>query len=88
MSKPNLWCDSGRSVKFFIFDGKLALLFVIWLFDFTNLKILILLSCAIAFLQYLNYIGYNIPTFCRLIHAKIIKNKAYGKPRWFRRSYF
>ena len=60
MGKPNLWCDSGRSVKFFIFDGKLSLVFLIWLFELANLKILMLLLFTVSFFQYLNYLGYDM----------------------------
>ena len=66
MGKTNLWRDSSREVKFFMFDSKLSIIFLIWMLN----------------------IGYNTMTFFRFIHTKLIKNKAYGKPRWFRRSYF
>lgn len=87
-SKPNQWRDSSREVKFFIFDSKLSLIFLIWILNITNLKLGLLLLLLTMFFSYLNYVGYNLPTFFRFIHTKLIKNKAYGKPRWFRRSYF
>jgi len=86
--KPNQWRDSSREVKFFIFDSKLSFIFLIWILNITNLKLGLLLLLLTMFFSYLNYIGYDLPTFFRLIHTKLIKNKAYGKPRWFKRSYF
>lgn len=88
MGKKNLWRDSSREVKFFMFDSKLSIIFLIWMLNITNLKLGLVLLLLTIFFFYLNYIGYNTMTFFRFIHTKLIKNKAYGKPRWFRRSYF
>lgn len=87
-NQQNYWRDSAREVKFFMFDGKLSIMFVILLFNFEKIWLYFIFFILLGFFSYLNYIGFNLSNFTRLIGAKIVGEKAYGKPKWFRRSYF
>ena len=56
MGKTNLWRDSSREVKFFMFDSKLSIIFLIWMLNITNLKLGLVLLLLTIFFFYLNYI--------------------------------
>lgn len=84
----NYWRDSGREIKFWIFDWKLSITVLILIFNASRLWAYVLVFITLMFFQYLNKKGYNLSNFIRYINSKLIGKKAHGKPYWFRRKYF
>ena len=75
------WRDSARSVRFFIWDGKTAfplLIFLIYM-SWVTFGITIV---TITFFTILNYFGYSINVFFRLLRARIAGPRKAAIPWW------
>lgn len=84
----NYWRNTGNEPKFFMFDWRLSIFFLIIFLNPFKLWVYMLIFTVLPFFYYLNYKGYNIRNFLRAINVKIIGDKVNGKPFWFKRKYF
>jgi intracellular multiplication protein IcmT len=75
------WRDSARSVKFFIWDGKTAFPLVIFLLYMSWLTLGVTIG-TITFFTVLNYFGYRIDVFFRLLRNKIAGPRKVAIPWW------
>lgn len=75
------WRDSARPVKFFIWDGKTAFPLVIFLLHISWITLGIALG-AISFFTILNYFGYRIDVFFRMVRSMIAGSRKAAIPWW------
>lgn len=75
------WRDSARSVKFFIWDGKAAYPIVIFLVHMSLLTLGIALG-TMLFFTVLNYFGYTITVFFRVLRNWIAGSRKAAIPWW------
>lgn len=66
----SFWRNSGRSVKFFIFDG-IAAIFILLLLFFSSVKMLLFCVIGLTFLFILNYLGFTIPNAIRKVRSSL-----------------
>lgn len=64
------WRDSARTVKFFIWDGKTAFPLVIFLMHISWITLGVTLA-TITLFTVLNYFGYRLEVFLRIIRNAI-----------------
>lgn len=64
----SLWRNSGKQVKFLIFDGTAAI-FILLLIFFTSVKMAIFCVVGMLGLAFLNMFGYTIPNAIRKIRS-------------------
>jgi intracellular multiplication protein IcmT len=75
------WRDSARSVKFFIWDGKTAFPLVIFLMHMSWWTLGIAIA-SITFFTVLNYFGYSIDVFFRIVRNWIAGKRKAVIPWW------
>ena len=80
------WRETGRTPKFFLWDWRLVLSFVLIYIAPFNIKTYTIILTIFVFFFLLNRKGYNIPNFFRSIQRMMIGEKASGKPFWLRRK--
>lgn len=80
------WRESGRMVKFFIFDGRL-MIFILLCIMFPKLYLFILTLIAMLFFYFLEYIGYTLPNAIRKILIIISGKKKNGVHYWRQLNY-
>ena len=75
------WRDSGRSARFWIFDASAAFPLVFMLFNITMVTFLVSLM-TMFFLKALDYYGYKVPVFFRIVRNYIAGNRKLANPWW------
>lgn len=75
------WRDSARTVKFFIWDGKTAFPLLLFLLHMSWVTLGIALG-AITFFTVLNYFGYRIDVFGRVLRNFIAGGRKAVIPWW------
>lgn len=79
-----MWRNTGKRVKFFIFDAYLVASFVLLLL-FQSMITLYILIVTFVFFYYLDYKGYSLPNALRKIHF-ILSGKTKRAVHWYRRN--
>lgn len=64
------WRNSGRQVKFLMFNWTAALLLLFLIF-FTSFKMLLIVIVSMSVLGILNYFGFTIPNALRRLRIKL-----------------
>lgn len=77
------WRDSARSIKFFIWDGKLAFPIILPII-FPRIWTLIFAVVAIIFFSILNRYGFTPMVFLRWLRSKIAGKRKHVNPVWRR----
>lgn len=80
------WRESGRMVKFFIFDGRL-MIFILLCIMFPKLYLFIITLIAMIFFYILEYVGYTLPNAIRKILIIISGKKKNGVHYWRKSNY-
>lgn len=75
------WNATGKQVRFFIFDGRLAIFVLIWAFHFSYYTAGAA-GLAMLFFYALEYKGYNIPNALRKGSVLIAGKKRNGVHWW------
>lgn len=75
------WRDTGRHVKFFMFDGRL-MLFILVLLLFPSKITLYIVLAAMTFFWGLDYYGYSLPNAWRKMFSFISGNHKSGVHYW------
>lgn len=77
------WRDSARSIKFFIWDGKLAFPMILPLI-FPRIWTLILALVAVIFFSILNRYGFTPVVFLRWLRSTVAGKRKFIDPLWRR----
>lgn len=81
VSKEAHWRDSARPVKFFIWDGKTAFPLVLFLLHMSWITLAIAVG-SVTFFTILNYFGYRIDVFFRIVRNTIAGRRKAAIPWW------
>lgn len=81
-----MWRDTGRRVKFFIFDAYLVVSFLLLLISW-SVYMVGFVAVSLVFFYTLEYKGYTLPNALRRIHV-VFSGKVKRGVHWWRRSNF
>jgi len=75
------WRDSARSPRFWIFDASAAFPLVFMLFNI-NMTTFMIAILVMLFLKVLDYYGYKVPVFIRIVRSYIAGKRKLASPWW------
>lgn len=76
-----LWRNTGRRVKFWIFDAYLAVSFLLLMLSW-SIFMLIVVIISLVFFYILDYKGYTLPNALRRIHLSLSGKLKRGVHQW------
>lgn len=75
------WRDSARSIRFVMFDGRLAIFLLLFIFHWKYWTFFLSIFAMIAF-WFLEYKGYTIPNAYRYLQVLISGKRKLAVHRW------